>query len=511
MQKNSLHQKIALILFGLFLTIAILEIGLRIGGFIILSIQEYRNQQSIKQKGSFRIMCLGESTTQGQYPPYLEEILNQRNIGIKFSVIDKGMVGVRTATIVSQVESYLDEYHPDIVVAMIGINDGGIHIPYEKPSSSKPILLLRSFRVYKLTRLIWLHLVERTKEFMDNKQITVSRSGSLQDRFKEPGSEESGVMVSKDSLNGAQEINSNNDTQYKTLGWKCLEQGLFQEAIEYFKKELEIHPMDDEACVELGKAHRKLQQHQQAEMYLKRAMELNPNNEQLYVELAWFYEDKGLSQKAEECYKKALELNSENDIVWHDLGYLYESQGHAESAEECYKKAIKLKPSWEICLGMLYHDQGKLREAEKSYEEALGFGSESAYRALATLYTEMGYDERAEECYSKINELSSNKYDSIPAENYIRLKNILDRRKVKLVCVQYPMRNVEPLKKIFEEQTNIYFVDNNEIFREALKRECYKEYFRDRFAGDFGHCTSKGNRLLAENIANVILKEIFGK
>ena len=31
----------------------------------------------------------------------------------------------------------------------------------------------------------------------------------------------------------------------------------------------------------------------------------------------------------------------------------------------------------------------------------------------------------------------------------------------------------------------------------------------DMFGGDFGHCTVKGNRLLAENVARVILKEIF--
>jgi len=53
-------------------------------------IQEYHNLQSIKQKGTYRIMCLGESTTRREYPPFLEEILNQRNIGVRFSVIDKG-------------------------------------------------------------------------------------------------------------------------------------------------------------------------------------------------------------------------------------------------------------------------------------------------------------------------------------------------------------------------------------------------------------------------------------
>jgi len=31
------------------------------------------------------------------------------------------------------------------------------------------------------------------------------------------------------------------------------------------------------------------------------------------------------------------------------------------------------------------------------------------------------------------------------------------------------------------------------------------------FGGDFGHCTDKGNKLLANNIAGAVLKEIFGR
>jgi len=53
-------------------------------------------------------------------------------------------------------------------------------------------------------------------------------------------------------------------------------------------------------------------------------------------------------------------------------------------------------------------------------------------------------------------------------------------------------------------------VDNEKMFNEGVKREGYDEYFNDCFAGDFGHCTPKGNRLLAENIAGVILTEVPG-
>jgi hypothetical protein len=95
--------------------------------------------------------------------------------------------------------------------------------------------------------------------------------------------------------------------------------------------------------------------------------------------------------------------------------------------------------------------------------------------------------------------------------NYQELKRILDKRGIKLVCLQYPVRSIEPLKKIFEDEKGVIFVDNERIFKDALKKTSYKEYFTDMFGGDFGHCTRKGNRLLAENIANVILKEPFGK
>ena len=52
-----------MIIFGLFLCIVLLEIGLRIGGFIFLSQQEYKNRVTIIRKGTYRIMCFGESTT----------------------------------------------------------------------------------------------------------------------------------------------------------------------------------------------------------------------------------------------------------------------------------------------------------------------------------------------------------------------------------------------------------------------------------------------------------------
>ena len=61
------------------------------------------------------------------------------------------------------------------------------------------------------------------------------------------------------------------------------------------------------------------------------------------------------------------------------------------------------------------------------------------------------------------------------------------------------------MKKLIVSHEGIIFVDNEEVFRKAVERTSYEEYFRDNFAGDFGHCTEKGNKLLAQNIAQVII------
>jgi len=91
------------------------------------------------------------------------------------------------------------------------------------------------------------------------------------------------------------------------------------------------------------------------------------------------------------------------------------------------------------------------------------------------------------------------------------LNKTVSKKGIRLVIMQYPVRSIEPLKKIFNDKESLVFVDNEKIFKEAVARENFDAYFTDRFRYDFGHCTVKGNRLLAENAANVILKEFFGK
>ncbi|MFA5373979.1 MAG: hypothetical protein WC354_07360, partial [Candidatus Omnitrophota bacterium] len=104
----------------LLLFLILFELGLRLAGFTVLSWQERRNKASIRQKGTYRIMCIGESSTAFggiySYPSQLQDILNQSKIGVKFSVINKGVPGTNTAAILGSLESDIAAYRPDMVI-----------------------------------------------------------------------------------------------------------------------------------------------------------------------------------------------------------------------------------------------------------------------------------------------------------------------------------------------------------------------------------------------------------
>lgn len=67
------------------------------------------------------------------------------------------------------------------------------------------------------------------------------------------------------------------------------------------------------------------------------------------------------------------------------------------------------------------------------------------------------------------------------------------------------MRPSDALRAILREAPGrVIFVDNEMPFREAVAKGGWSSVFVDRFAGDFGHCTRAGNRLLAASVAQAL-------
>jgi Tfp pilus assembly protein PilF len=473
-------------------------------------------------------MCLGESTTaiggNDSYPYQLEEILNQYNTGIRFSVINKGVPAVKTWGIVSQLEDNLNKYRPHIITTMMGVNDDGSHMPYEEIHATGIMSFIASFRVYKLVRLLWLHIVTKAKKKGHYWSKEILREAKQQSSsmpiigLKNCYAEEIDINPTERELKKAIELNPQDYMAYIELAHYYKNEGYLSRIEELYKKALKLNPRNEIAYVELGWYYEHQSRYSQAEECYKKALELNPQNENTYVELGRFYIGQKNPVLAEKNYKKALELNPRNDTAYFDLGRFYAERGDYLQAQEAFQKAIELDPKNDrayVELGGLYRYQKKFSQAQEAFQKALELNSQNdrTYGGLVVLYQEMGRYDLADKYSREINKLHLGFYNPITRNNYRKLKEILDQRGIKLVCIQYPMRSIESLKKMFtlEEQKDIIFIDNEKTFKEALRKTDYREYFVDMFAGDFGHCTSKGNRLLAENIANTILREYFNK
>jgi Tfp pilus assembly protein PilF len=474
--KTFFRQKIILVIFGLFLAFILLELGLRLAGFIALSLQEYKNRVSISKKGAYRIMCLGESTTQGQYPHFLEEALNQRSGRLKFSVIDKGIAATNTSAILAHLGPDLDEYSPDMVVVMMGLNDYGFHMVYKTYPDSKITRFFSHFKAYNLARLVWLRILNKAGEtgiYKTNPQKTHEEEGDF--RLKE------------NSL----------------------------------KKAIELDPRNEKAYIDLAYAYRLQDNPFKAEEASKKAIELNPNSDLAYNELARSYRDQGKLSSVEELLKKAIVLNPQAGGAYIDLALFYRNQHKFQEEEEVLKKYVEVNPYDKLTcaeLAWCYRDHGNFLQAEKLLKRSLELNPdkpdsrENVSGALSILYEAMGKPRLARKYARKAEAVRLNYYNPETVNNYLKLKEILDKRNIRLVCVQYPVRSVEPLKKIFQGRAEgIVFVDNEKIFKDVIKKTGYKEYFRDALGGDFGHCTDKGNELLSGNIADTILTEVFGK
>lgn len=163
-------------------------------------------------------------------------------------------------------------------------------------------------------------------------------------------------------------------------------------------------------------------------------------------------------------------------------------------------------------LAEIYRSNGRKDAAIALLQNAIERHPRSEYfhRKLAGLYEEIGEAELAREYRGRSESLASRELLSVTRVNYRSATEMLQTRGVQVVVMQYPMRRVEPLRDLLVGFRDVLFVDNEDVFRGAVARHGYHAVFRDRFAGDFGHCTRLDNRLIAENLVASVFEPFFG-
>jgi len=159
----------------------------------------------------------------------------------------------------------------------------------------------------------------------------------------------------------------------------------FEKALEYFDKALKISTNDamTKACVygigqtynEKGLFFDKRNNYLEAIECYKRAIEINPQYDKAFANLGTTYEKIGQLKKAEELYLKSVEINPKNSDTYYSIGHLYQMQGRYKDAIKNYGIAISINPydsgAW-INMGAIYLSFGRFQQAmfcnQKAYE-----------------------------------------------------------------------------------------------------------------------------------------------
>jgi tetratricopeptide (TPR) repeat protein len=493
-------KKISLIVFGIALALVVIELGLRVGAGIVRYLQESRNAVSCRRHGSYRILCIGESTTAGSkeaYPAQLEEILNARKAGIEFSVINRGWGGATTGQIVGRLEQDIETYKPDMIISMLGVNDGFPCLT--DPSSDSPLLVLvHQLRIYRLITVM------RMRVQASFEKAAVDKSSPRNDHQPPP-------PIHLPKFRRTRIIPEQDDPRIKS-GRGYARDGEFAKAEAAFKEAAAANPHDDNAYVELAHVYRSLCDRVRTAEALKKAIEINPSNSQAYAELAWNYIACAQNGAAEKTFKQNVAINPGDYRAYFELARFYAWGKDYGSAIAPYRQALALY-TWfgptdlveeQIYreLAWAYYYLGEYGKTEEMLAQAI-----ERYPQLDKARNSLALVQR--EKHGGRFRAVSPQYQPETIRNFARLKEIADRKGVRLVCMQYPMCSVEALRQVFKERRGIVFVDNQGVFEKAVRKGSYKAYFSDMFAGEFGHCTDRGNRLLAENAARVLLQEIF--
>ncbi|MFH1037634.1 MAG: tetratricopeptide repeat protein [PVC group bacterium] len=480
MIRKSLIQNVFLAVFGLLLGMIALEAGLRVAARVVMWQRDRGASPSPGERGQFTILCVGESTTycgdrSYAYPRQLEYILGEQHPGRGIRVINKGKPGCNSAYIARKLPEWLAEDQPDLVVAMMGINDSRERLAAYSAAGEEPGFWER-LRLVKVLRFAGQNLGFILRSGIRTLTWNADDYVFAGMRLLEIGDDEEATRLFRRAL----ERDPHCAAAHTGLARYYLHRQDFKKIMSECALALTHDPNNDRAMTVKGRACMEQSKWGEAAGYLEQALSINPLNDEALGALAWcYYWKQKRLQEAEDLALRALRSAPANHLANAALWSVYRKRGETGRALD-------------VCL--------KAHEAEPLNDRYCA--------EIAQLYDELGAPESSETYRQKIESARLSAVNPMTVESYRKIREMCRERGILLVAVQYPMRSVEPIEKIVGPGEGVIVVDNELIFKEAVNRDSFQAYFKDNFAGDFGHCTAEGNRLLADNIARHIGPEM---
>lgn len=171
------------------------------------------------------------------------------------------------------------------------------------------------------------------------------------------------------------------------LGLIYYRQGRGEEAVELFKKAIELDPSNAKAYSNLGNAYRAQKRLEEALALQKKAVELKPGEPSYYNNMGTVLMDMARYAESEGAFRKALSIDAGYAEALNNLGLLFYAQERLDEAQPYFLKAIELRPGYaepHFTLALIHYRRGEWARAIEYCDQAraLGYEDEAFSKAL---------------------------------------------------------------------------------------------------------------------------------
>lgn len=123
--------------------------------------------------------------------------------------------------------------------------------------------------------------------------------------------------------------------------------GMNEEALECFKKSVQLNKKDVDAWCNMGVSMFNMGEYAEALKCYNKILLIDPDNDNAWISKGDMLEAMGQHNEAIECYSqvhKEIELDNKFAVVWHKKGLSYFCLGKYEDAAKCFTRVLKIDP-----------------------------------------------------------------------------------------------------------------------------------------------------------------------
>lgn len=157
-----------------------------------------------------------------------------------------------------------------------------------------------------------------------------------------------------------------------TQGSQQYDAGEYAAAIASWEEFVAANPAIYQVWVNIGRAHRELEQYDEAKAAFEKVLEQDPKESSALYNLGEMLIEQGKAQEALPYFEKVLENAPDDPAVYYNVAELYFDQGAVDQAIEYYKQAIEVDPAYLPAhrqLGYAYINKGEMDEAIAAFEK----------------------------------------------------------------------------------------------------------------------------------------------